>query len=45
VTLNLKTPEGKEIFKKLVKKADMVVENYRPGTMEKLGLGYDVLKK
>lgn len=45
VTLNLKEPEGKEIFKEMVKKADVVLENYRPGTMEKLGLGYDVLKK
>lgn len=45
VTLNLKEPEGKEIFKELVKKADIVLENYRPGTMEKLGLGYDVLKE
>lgn len=44
-TLNLKAPEGKEIFKELVKKADVVIENYRPGTMEKLGLGYDVLKE
>ena len=44
VTLNLKEPEGKEIFKEMVKKADVVLENYRPGTMEKLGLGYDVLK-
>lgn len=44
-TLNLKTSEGKEIFKKLVKKADIIIENYRPGTMEKLGLGYDELKK
>ncbi|SFG66872.1 CaiB/BaiF CoA transferase family protein [Oribacterium sp. WCC10] len=44
-TLNLKDPEGKEIFKGLVKKADVVIENYRPGTMEKLGLGYEELKK
>jgi len=44
-TLNLKTPEGKEIFKELVKKADVIIENYRPGTMKKLGLGYDELKK
>ena len=44
-TLNLKDPEGKEIFKELVKKADIVVENYRPGVMDKLGLGYDVLKE
>lgn len=45
ITLNLKAPEGKEIFKELVKKADIVVENYRPGVMDKLGLGYDVLKE
>lgn len=44
-TLNLKAPEGKAIFLELVKKADVVLENYRPGTMEKLGLGYDVLKE
>jgi formyl-CoA transferase len=44
-TLNLKAPEGKEIFKKMIEKADIVIENYRPGTMEKLGLGYDVLKE
>lgn len=44
-TLNLKTSEGKEIFKELVKKADIIIENYRPGTMEKLGLGYNELKK
>ncbi len=45
VTLDLKSSEGKEIFLKMVKKADVVVENYRPGTMEKLGLGYDKLKE
>ena len=45
VTLNLKDPEGKAIFLELLKKADVVVENYRPGTMEKLGLGYEDLKK
>ena len=44
VTLNLKG-KGKEIFIELVKNADVVVENYRPGTMEKLGLGYEDLKK
>lgn len=44
-TLNLKEPAAKEIFKEMVKKADVVIENYRPGTMEKLGLGYDVLKE
>lgn len=45
ITLNLKAPEGKEMFKKMVESADVVVENYRPGVMEKLGLGYDVLKE
>jgi crotonobetainyl-CoA:carnitine CoA-transferase CaiB-like acyl-CoA transferase len=45
ITLNLKSPKGKEIFLELVKNADIVMENYRPGTMEKLGLGYEELKK
>ena len=44
ITLNMKG-EGKEIFLDLVKKMDILVENYRPGTMEKLGLGYEELKK
>lgn len=45
LSLNLKKDEGKEIFKQLVAKADVVVENFRVGTMEKLGVGYDVLKE
>jgi len=45
MSLDLKTPEGKEIFKKLVAKADVVCENFRVGTMERLGLGYEVLKE
>ena len=45
ITLNLKAPEGKKLFLELVKKADVVVENYRPGVMDKLGLGYDQLKE
>ncbi len=45
ITLNLKKPEGKELFLGMVEKADIVVENYRPGVMEKLGLGYEVLKE
>ena len=45
ITLNLKTAEGKAILKDLIKDFDVLVENYRPGTMEKLNLGYDVLKE
>ena len=45
VTLNLKSHAGKELFKEMVKNADVVVENYRPGVMDKLGVGYDVLKE
>ena len=40
--LNLKKPSHVAIFKEMVKKADIVLENYKPGTMEKFGLGYDV---
>ncbi len=43
LTLNLKTPEGVDIFKKLVARTDVVCENFRPGTLEKWGLGWDVL--
>lgn len=43
ITLNLKSPEGKELLRKLVVKVDILVENFRPGTMEKLGLGFDTL--
>ena len=45
VTLNLKDPQAKEIFKKLVKTADVVVENFRPDVMGRLGLGYKVLSE
>ncbi|GER67425.1 CoA transferase [Weizmannia acidilactici] len=45
MTLNLKTKEGQHIVKKLVKNADVLIENFRNGTMEKFGLGYDVLKE
>lgn len=44
ITLDLKG-QGKEIFLDLVRTADVVVENFRPGTMDKLGLGYDTLKE
>lgn len=45
LTLNLKAPEGKEIFRKLVKDADVVLEGFRPGVMRKLGLDYETLKE
>lgn len=44
ITLNMKTDEGKALLRKLVRRADVLVENFRPGTMDKLGLGYDVLR-
>lgn len=45
VTLDLKADRGKDLLKRLVKTADVLVENFRPGVMERLKLGYDVLKK
>ena len=45
ITLNLKTEQGREILKKLVATADVLVENYRPGAFEALGLGYEDLRK
>jgi len=45
ITLNLKSEQGKEILKKLVSEADVVVQNFKPGTMTKLGFGYEDLKK
>ena len=45
VTLNLKDPEGKDILRRLVKSADVLVENFRPDVMTRLGLSYDSLKK
>ena len=44
ITLDLGKPEGAEIFKQLIRKQDVIVENYRPGTFEKWGLGYDVIR-
>lgn len=43
IALDLKTPEAVEVVKRLVKDADVVIENFRTGTMESFGLGYDVL--
>jgi len=45
LTLNLKSEEGKDIFRKLVKTADVVVENFRPGVMARLGFSYEELCK
>jgi crotonobetainyl-CoA:carnitine CoA-transferase CaiB-like acyl-CoA transferase len=45
ITLNLKAPEGRDILKRLAKKSDVVLENFRTGTMEKLELGYATLSK
>ena len=44
VTINLKTPEGKELFAKLLAEADVLIENNRPGVMERLGFGYEQVK-
>ena len=43
IRLNLKTNQGKEIFHKLAKDADIILESFRPGTMQRLGLGYEDL--
>ena len=45
VTLDLRTPEGAAVFRELVAKSDVVLENFRPGTLERWGLGYDELAK
>jgi CoA:oxalate CoA-transferase len=44
ITLNLKSPKGRAAFERLVATSDVVVENFRPGVMERLGLGYAALK-
>jgi CoA:oxalate CoA-transferase len=45
MTINLKSPAGKEVFHRLAATADAIVENFRPGVMERLGLGYEALRK
>ena len=45
ITLNLKHPKGKDAFRRLVRTADVVMENFRPGVMNRLGLGFDALVK
>jgi formyl-CoA transferase len=44
LTLNLKTEEGKRLFKEVVKQSDVLLENFGPGAMDRLGLGWDVLR-
>lgn len=45
IALNLKKPQAVEVLRKLLAEADVVIENYRKGTMDRLGLGYDILAK
>lgn len=45
VALNLKAEDGKDLFRRLARRADVLVENFRPGTMERLGLGYEALRE
>ncbi|HUL15001.1 MAG TPA: CaiB/BaiF CoA-transferase family protein [Terriglobales bacterium] len=45
VTLNLRAPEGQKIARELARQVDVVIENFKPGTLEKWGLGYEELKK
>jgi formyl-CoA transferase len=45
LTLNLKTEDGKRLFQEVVKQSDVLIENFGPGAMERLGLGWDVLKE
>lgn len=45
IALNLKSPEGVQIARDLARQSDIVLENFRPGVMERLGLGYEVLRK
>jgi formyl-CoA transferase len=45
LTLNLKTPEGKELFRQVIAQSDVLLENFGPGALDRLGLGYEVLSK
>lgn len=45
ITLNLRTPRGRELFCDLAERCDIIVENFRPGTLEKWNLGYEVLRQ
>ncbi|MBI2910276.1 MAG: CoA transferase [Chloroflexi bacterium] len=45
ITLNLRSERGKEIFRELVKRSDVILENFRPGVMDKMGFGYESLRE
>ncbi|MDH3600679.1 MAG: CoA transferase [Candidatus Tectomicrobia bacterium] len=45
ITLNLRHPRGRDMFTEMLKKADIVIENFAPGTIERLGFGYDVVRE
>ncbi len=45
ITINLKSEEGKDVFKRLIKTADVLIENFRPGVMDRLQLGFETLKQ
>lgn len=45
VTLNLKSDEGKEILRKMIRSADVLIENFRPGVMQRLGFSYEEVEK
>jgi len=44
LTLNFKAPEGREILRRLIARSDVLLENFRPGTLERLGFGYEALR-
>src|SRR5712691_4378331 len=45
LTLNLQTDEGKDLFRQVIAKSDVLVENFSPGALDRLGLGYEALKQ
>src|SRR5215467_3997796 len=45
ITLNLKLPQGRDVFLRMVRQADVLLESFRPGVLERLGLGYEQLKE
>ena len=45
ITLNLKNPDGRRVLDSLIAKTDVLVENFRPGTLERMGLGYEALSE